>query len=77
MATVPDLCPQCGVPVITACERCGAGIPRPDYLKKEPNPSFCVGCGEPFPWATRRQRIEKLSSYLDFEDGLSESDRTN
>jgi hypothetical protein len=41
---------------------------------RNPNP-FCTGCGQPFPWATRGERIVKLSSYLDFEDGLSAADR--
>jgi hypothetical protein len=31
-------------------------------------PMFCDGCGEPFPWSTRQQRIYHLENLLDEED---------
>jgi hypothetical protein len=31
-------------------------------------PMFCDGCGEPFPWASRQQRIYHLENLLDEED---------
>lgn len=73
---VNAFCGRCGAPVITTCDGCSAAIARPKVLEGEegPNP-FCVGCGQPFPWATRQERIQKLTSLLDFEDGLSTSDR--
>jgi len=72
---VPPHCGSCGSKVITVCEECSAAIPVPDYLNNIdwPNP-FCVGCGTPFPWATREQLIERLYSLID-EDELSPSDR--
>jgi hypothetical protein len=53
----------------------GSRIPRPDYLREQPTPSFCVGCSEPLPWATRQERVERLYSRIDFEDDLTDSDR--
>lgn len=72
---LPDFCPQCGLPVMTVCEHCNSPIPRPDYLRKQPTPSFCTKCGEPFPWATREERIRRIRSFLDAEQGLSPADR--
>jgi hypothetical protein len=74
--SVQGFCGTCGAPVITTCEGCGAAIPRPDVLGGvyEANP-FCIGCGQPFPWATRKNRIAKIASFLDFEDGLSAADK--
>jgi hypothetical protein len=34
---------------------------------EEPD-SFCWDCGEPYPWATREERIGKLYDEIDFED---------
>jgi Uncharacterized protein conserved in bacteria (DUF2321) len=31
-------------------------------------PRFCDGCGEPYPWATRQDRIYQLENLLDEED---------
>ena len=30
--------------------------------------SFCWDCGEPYPWATREERIGKLYDQIDHED---------
>ena len=32
--------------------------------------AFCETCGDPFPWATREQRLGKLWSIIDFEGEL-------
>jgi hypothetical protein len=31
-------------------------------------PKFCDGCGEPYPWATRQDRIYQLENLLDEEE---------
>lgn len=62
-------CGTCGAPVITTCDSCTTPIPRINHLggnnQGEPN-SFCVGCGQPYPWATREQRIGNLYNLIDF-----------
>ena len=35
---------------------------------------LCDGCGEPFPWATRQQRIYQLENLLD-EENIDEMTR--
>jgi len=69
METLSPNCGSCGAPVITKCDRCSTPIPEVNYAggnnQGEPNP-FCVGCGEPFPWATREQRIGSLYNLIDF-----------
>jgi len=76
VSKVQDFCGICGLPVMTVCENCSAALQKPDYPAGEFEPnSFCVQCGEPFPWATRQQQISKLQNLLDFEKGLSKSDR--
>lgn len=73
---VPRFCGDCAAPVITACGECGRPIPAPDLLAGvyEAN-VFCEGCGQPFPWASREQRIGALLNLLDFEDALTQADR--
>jgi hypothetical protein len=73
---VAKFCGTCSAPVITACEQCGHEIPTPEYLRGATQPNaFCIGCGDPFPWATREERIGRIQSLLEYEDGLSESQR--
>ena len=73
---VQGFCGICGLQVLTVCEKCSASLLTPKYLAGEREPdAFCVQCGEPFPWATRQQQINKLQSLLDLESGLTKSDR--
>lgn len=66
---------ECGASVVTTC-KCGTAVPNPDIRRKQNDPNaFCIGCGEPFPWASREQLIGKLYGLLDFEEGLSPADR--
>lgn len=73
---VQEFCGNCGLPVLTVCEKCSAPLPTPNYLAGEREPyAFCVQCGEPFPWATRQQQINKLKGLLDLESGLTKAER--
>ncbi|MGN9809926.1 DUF2321 domain-containing protein [Micromonospora sp. BQ11] len=74
----PGRCPECGADILTACRHCGLRIRgtsrsrvlrpgislSPDYSP----PSFCDGCGDPHPWASRQARIFQLENLLDEED---------
>jgi Uncharacterized protein conserved in bacteria (DUF2321) len=69
---LPRHCGRCGRPVIQTCPSCDAFILgaytalRPaDFSLPE---SFCWDCGEPYPWATREERIGKLYDRIDHED---------
>ena len=67
-------CTECGAEILDRCPCCRirirgrdwqpAGVPDSSYTL----PMFCDGCGEPFPWATRQQRIYQLENLLDEED---------
>jgi hypothetical protein len=73
---VQGFCGICGLPVMTVCENCKAALPKPNYQAGERDAyAFCVKCGEPFPWATRAQQINKLQNLLDLEKGLTKSNR--
>jgi hypothetical protein len=67
-------CPTCGSYVIARCPNCRIRI-RGDLhvpgltVFDEYRPSaFCDGCGEPYAWATRQDRIYQLENLLDEED---------
>jgi hypothetical protein len=76
---VPNFCRRCGAPVITTCSNCSAPI-LGGYAgmlvaaERRPDP-FCWNCGEPYPWATREQRIGHLYNLIDFQDDLDKADR--
>jgi hypothetical protein len=71
---VPRHCGQCGAPVLEMCGSCkapllgagklGAGMISPMRRLD----SFCWRCGEPYPWATREERVAKLYDLIDHED---------
>jgi Uncharacterized protein conserved in bacteria (DUF2321) len=71
---VPRFCGRCGAAVLQGCGSCGAlllgavrvmpGLPNE---MKEPD-SFCWDCGEPYPWASREERVVKLFDRIDHED---------
>jgi hypothetical protein len=69
---LPRHCGRCGRPVLRTCPSCDAFILgaytalRPsDFSLPE---SFCWDCGEPYPWATREERIGELFDKIDHED---------
>lgn len=74
-------CQGCGAAVIAACPTCGTPIrgmhywrgpasglkrPLPNYHYERPG--FCGSCGEPYPWAGRRESIAELINRLDSEE---------
>jgi hypothetical protein len=68
-------CPQCGASILARCPTCSIRIRGEYYVPDviavgfEYSPSkFCDGCGEPYPWATRQDRIYQLENLLDEED---------
>jgi hypothetical protein len=69
---VDAFCGDDGSDVLTFCEGCRRAIPRVNFLsdKREPN-VFCVGCGNPYPWATREQLVDVLQDALDQQRDLS------
>jgi hypothetical protein len=69
---VPRYCGECGAPVLTVCPSCqssilGARVGSTNIPLRKPE-SFCWGCGEALPWATREERVAKLYDIIDFED---------
>jgi len=68
-------CPDCGASITARCGACGIRI-RGEYYTPgvaligfEFKPAkFCDGCGEPYPWATRQDRIYQLENLLDEEE---------
>jgi hypothetical protein len=72
-ARVPPRCGRCGARVLQTCRSCDApllGAVRlyMQWVPMERLESFCWECGEPYPWATREERIGKLYDLVDNED---------
>jgi hypothetical protein len=65
-----QFCPQCGSKTIAHCQSCHreirdesldsilSAIPTPIHL-----PSFCTGCGSPYPWT--QQKIDAVFGLID------------
>jgi hypothetical protein len=74
-------CDKCGQPTITACTTCYTAIKgnyhNPGVVKlgsAYTAPTFCHGCGEPFPWTwTALNAAKELVSEL---DDLSEKEKS-
>lgn len=73
LPSVPPHCGQCGARILEACGSCEAPLlgglkygPLTDSMD-QPD-SFCWQCGEPYPWATREERVGKLYDLIDHED---------
>jgi Uncharacterized protein conserved in bacteria (DUF2321) len=69
---LPRHCGRCGRPILQTCPSCeafilGASISLGPAGFNLPE-SFCWDCGEPYPWATRKERIGKLYDQIDHED---------
>ena len=81
LPNVPRHCGRCGAAVVRACGSCEAPLLGGERFAqgglksamKEPDP-FCWDCGEPYPWATREQRLGQLYNLIDEED-LDEAER--
>jgi hypothetical protein len=70
---VPPRCGRCGARVLEACRSCDAPILGAVRLYMQWAPmerpdSFCWRCGEPYPWATREERVGQLYDLVDDED---------
>lgn len=68
-------CPECGAGVLGRCPECAIRIRGDLYIpgvhvaEDDFEPArFCDGCGAPYPWATRQDRIFELENLLDEED---------
>jgi len=72
----PQYCGICGAQVLTQCPSCSTTLLKIKYLAGEREPyAFCSGCGEPFPWATREQRVSRIQNLLNLDSTLSDTDR--
>lgn len=75
----PPFCGRCGAPVLKTCRSCNAlllgayALYMGSESLQQPE-SFCWGCGEPYPWATRQERINQLYALVDDEDLEDEAD---
>lgn len=67
-------CPKCGVETITACSQCKAPIPGytsyENYVSfsREPVPSNCHNCGEPYPWTAKGQVASANAKHCNPDD---------
>ena len=73
-------CAICGGTVLTACPACSRAIRGcvrdSDGMGPAFKPAeFCVGCGTPFPWASRQAVVWHIENQLEEEAGLAEGDR--
>jgi len=71
-----DFCESCGSATITSCPECNSPI-RGYYsgrvLGSYNAPSFCINCGQPFPWTkSKLQAAHELAQEL---DNISDEDR--
>jgi hypothetical protein len=73
--TIPEYgkyCQDCGAALYHRCPACARQLPLVN--KGAAAPSFCIGCGLPFPWATREDIVYHVQNQLDLQ-GLEEGDR--
>jgi hypothetical protein len=64
---IDRFCQECGSAVLMTCPQCDGSIPNPPgdvFPRARP---FCGGCGAPFPWASRAERVGQLVTLLDQE----------
>lgn len=75
-----DRCSQCGTKTITKCPSCSSDIRgeyiHPDYPPTNFDfkaPSYCIACGEPYPWTS--ERIQAAIKLADELDGLTNTQK--
>lgn len=74
-------CDECGAKTITKCPDCEASI-RGSYLSPRryaqifdiSAPSFCINCGQPFPWT--RAKLEAAKEMALEIDGLNDKEKS-
>ncbi|GAA0395853.1 DUF2321 domain-containing protein [Paenibacillus motobuensis] len=74
-------CDKCGQPTITSCPDCKSLIRGNEksndcgyiIFDEYEKPSFCISCGNPYPWTTRG--IAAASELADLVDEFSTEDR--
>ncbi|KAA2282170.1 DUF2321 domain-containing protein [Candidatus Nitrosocosmicus agrestis] len=77
--TKMGFCKDCGKPTINKCQNCKNPIHGDMYIPNFVNaiqmesPSFCYGCGNPYPWT--KSKINALEELIDFEEKLSETNK--
>ena len=66
-------CKKCGAETITQCQQCGEQIRG--HLRgvfpsiNQPPPSFCINCGQPYPWTiSRLEAARQLTEELEILD---------
>jgi hypothetical protein len=65
-------CPQCGAASIRECSHCKSSIDLDDQIPEKP--SYCSGCGKPFPWT--EAALTAAKEYTDEAEGLSAQEKT-
>lgn len=70
-----DHCTKCGAVCIDVCQRCNVPIRgRPAYSAADyDRPSFCHGCGNPYPWMD--DKLNTARDLLQNDDQLTSDDR--
>src|SRR4051812_34510092 len=69
--SVPSFCGHCGARVVQACWSCDVVILGAHMLGLGSRPlerPESWHCGEPYPWATREERVGKVFHLIDHED---------
>jgi predicted RNA-binding Zn-ribbon protein involved in translation (DUF1610 family) len=62
-------CPECGAQTISKCPKCNTDIkgyehiPGVGHMGPRNPPSFCHECGTPYPWASKKEVIEKQKDH--------------
>ena len=71
-----NFCEKCGASTITKCQDCNApirGYYRGSMSGGYDVPSFCINCGQPYPWTkSRLQAAHELAQEI---DNISDEDR--
>lgn len=74
-----SFCDRCGAPTLSQCRQCAAEIPG--HYEREwaiaaawyVRPSFCRGCGRPYPWT--QTAIEEAKKLTALAEKLSQRER--
>lgn len=67
-------CPQCGSACIDSCQKCAKSIRgHSEFAGGYSRPSFCYGCGQPYPWM--KDKLDTARELLSNDDKLSLDER--